>query len=339
VLAQRRAPYADLLAGIVGDSLTAFPPVPGRPIVEIGAGDGQLQAWLAPDLCARCVVTEPAHAAVQALRARRPTAPLARAEADRLPFAAGSAGSVIALCVFDALEDPTAAATEIARVLAPGGHFLHFLDMSTLRRHPFNHLAVEGLVPIPNVFGDASEHEWPLDMLLIPRDRLVERLALAERAGDPLPAAFAPAFAPFLSASFDVDAAIEAFRAVARNAALRQALAALLAAAEKVALAGGQAPLVLQPFHSGRYLQHVLEESFSRRGLFVVEQSAVVAKARARAARPDETMISYRSLCLGHERLLEALPARPLTQPAAPPLPGHVVVEAGVFVFVARRVG
>ena len=93
------------------------------------------------------------------------------------------------------------AVAEIARVLAPGGRFVHLLDMATLLEQPFEKLAGSGLVPIPNVFGDPGDHEWPLDVVLLRRDWLANLLRFAADAGHPFAATFAPIFAPFLADS------------------------------------------------------------------------------------------------------------------------------------------
>ena len=180
LLARRRAPYGELLAAIVGDVLHRFPPGPGR-VVEIGAGAGQLGAWLPPALAARTVFTEPAAVASGAGAGAR-----LRAAAGALPFASGGVAAVLGLCVFDAIADQAAAVADIARVLAPGGRFVHFLDMATLLETPFAKLHASNLVPIPNVFGNPGDHEWPLDLVLLARDWLDTVLGVAARAGHPL---------------------------------------------------------------------------------------------------------------------------------------------------------
>src|SRR6185369_263800 len=132
-----------------------------------------------------------------------------------LPFAARSCGAVLGLCVFDAVADTRAAAAEIARVLPPGGRFVHLLDMATLLEQPFAKLAASGLVPIPNVFGDPGDHEWPLDVVLLERRWLTNLLRFAAQAGHPFAETFAPVFAPFLAEPFAADAATAAFKVIA----------------------------------------------------------------------------------------------------------------------------
>jgi hypothetical protein len=112
-------------------------------------------------------------------------------------------------------------------------------------------------------------------------------------------------------------------------------LAALLTSASRQSVAHGHPPVEPLPFHSGRYLQSVLAASFTTAG-FTIELSEIVARAARRPARDDEGAIRYRSLCLGHERLESELPRRLLTGAPETPGAGEILVEAGVFAFVAR---
>src|SRR5690242_8699668 len=93
LLERRRAPYAGPLAAIAGDLLARFQPAGDRPLLEIGAGAGQLRGWLPPGLRARTVHSEPADAAARAARARAADATVVRAAAESLPFAARSFGA------------------------------------------------------------------------------------------------------------------------------------------------------------------------------------------------------------------------------------------------------
>jgi hypothetical protein len=111
----------------------------------------------------------------------------------------------------------------------------------------------------------------------------------------------------------------------------------MLASASRPAVAQGHPPVEPLPFHSGRYLQSLLQTTFTGAG-FTIELSEIVARAAVRPARDGEEAIRYRSLCLGHERLESELPRRLLTgASAAGPANGEILVEAGVFAFVARR--
>jgi SAM-dependent methyltransferase len=339
LLDQRRAPYAELLARIVGEALARFPPLPAGPIVEIGAGRGQLRAWLPQALAGRTIHTDPSRPALRALRARAPDAVTRLAKAHALPFSAGACAAVVGLCVFDAVGDENAAVAEAARVLAPGGRFVHFLDMATLLETPFAKLATSGLVPIPNVLGDPADTEWPLDILLLERGGLAGLLDFTRSIGHPLAATFGPYFAFHLAGRVDVDEATRVFKEIASSGEMRHALMSALVSASRLALeAGHPAPKIL-PFHSGQYLKSVLDTSFTESGAFKIELSDIVAASLWKPSA-EGGGIPYRSLCVGHQRILDGLPGRLLTSAARTPnegLPGGTLVEAGVYVFIARR--
>ena len=332
LLATRRAPYADLLAAIVADTLARFPPPDAGPLVEIGAGTGQLRAWLPPSLRARTLHTDPSARALMALRARDGVAPGAAAHAEALPIARGEAVGVFGLCVMDAVADVDATAAEIARALPPGGRFWHFLDMATLLEAPFAKLHASNLVPIPNVLGDPADHEWPVDILLLDRDWLAGLLDFASATAGSF-AAFAPTFAAFLAEGFDADLATRAFQAVASSGERRHALMSAFVAASRLAIERGYPARKPLPFHSGKYLKSVLDTAFA--DAFEIEESGIVARA---ISRPATDEILYRSLCLGHERVMRERPTRLLTAPAAVN-DSNALLEAAVFVFVARRRG
>ena len=344
LLRQRRGPYSELLTGIVTDTLEQFAPVPGKPIVEIGAGGGQLRDWLPPNLRARILHTDPSPATLRMLVERSPEAHTAVARAEHLPIDAGTCGAVLGLCVFDAITGSAQmeAIKEIARVLCPGGRFMHFLDMATLLDAPFEKLAASGLVPIPNVFGDPADHDWPLDIVLLKRDWLTGLLDFAARTGHPLAATFADYFAAFLSVDprFDVEEATRLFKAVASNGEAREALSTLLGSACRLSFQWGYPAMEPLPFHSGKYLASVLETSFRQSGAFRVLLCEIRTKAAWRPALLDDTT-RYRSLCVGHQRIMDQIPHRLLATSetaARPPPPDEVLVEVGVFAFVAEVV-
>ena len=70
LLERRRAPYGGALQAIAADVLARFPPLDGRPVLEIGAGAGQLRGWLPQAVRARTVHSEPSRAAAEALHRR-----------------------------------------------------------------------------------------------------------------------------------------------------------------------------------------------------------------------------------------------------------------------------
>jgi SAM-dependent methyltransferase len=354
LLRQRREPYAPLQAQIVGEILDRFPPLAEGPIVEIGAGTGQLREWLPPALRDRLVHTDPSDTALRVLRDRSPQARIRVAPADRLPFDDQSVAAVVGLCVFDALPDPAAARAELRRVLAPGGRFVHFLDMATLLEAPFAKLAASGLVPIPNVFADPGDHEWPLDIVLLKRAWLEGLLRSSGGVDPPFATELRAYFRSFLAEPFDTNAATGAFKVLASHGDRRRALVVFLELAGRAAFGQGLPAIEPLPFHSGRYLQSVMESTFRGPDHFVIELDQIVTRAgwRAPSAAAPRTVPSaatggprYQSLCVGHQRLLEAPPRRLLDASALRLLgdrtapTSDILIEVGTFVFVARRTG
>jgi SAM-dependent methyltransferase len=343
LLQRRREPYREAIAAIIADTLTRFPPPPGQPMVEIGAGIGQLRSWLSAPHRAATIHTDPAQAALQMLRSAHPGARAAAASALALPFGNGTCGAVLALCVFDAIAeaDQPTVAREAARILSPGGRFIHFLDMATLLDAPFRKLADAGMVPIPNVFGDPGDHEWPLDIYLVKREWLAGLLDFAVRAGHPLAAEFGIFFAAFLRPppGFDVGAATNLFKALASDGSRRVALATLLGSASRLAAQWGHPPVELVAFHSGKYLASVLQTTFSNDGAFDVSMCELRTHLTTTTDPTDESSPPYRSLCLGHQRVMDRPPTRMLTAgPIANPISfGTHRTEAGLLIFVAVR--
>lgn len=349
LLARRRAPYAELLAAIVSEQLARFPLGDGASaVLEIGAGAGALRGWLPPAIAARTVHTDPSPRALAALRGRHAGARVAAARAESLPVRDRACGGVLGLCVFDAIHAGGAdvergAVAEIARVLAPGGRFLHLLDMATLLDAPFTKLVAGGLVPIPNVFGDPADHAWPLDILLLRRDWTSGLLELTARAGHALASEFGALFQAFLApaVTFDAERAADAFKAVASDGERRFALSRAIASACQLAVQQGYPTFQPLPFHSGRYLASVLDTLFNDSGAFRVERSEIVTRSVWRPRGGAKDAPRYRSLSLGHERVLDELPARLLDESARQPPAGvdagATLIEAGAYVFVATR--
>lgn len=342
LLRQRRLPYLAPLKAVVARTLAAFAPDEGRRLLEIGAGTGQLRELLPSRVAAQILYTDPSTRALRFIARAEPGAQTLVARAESLPLSDGECGAVFGLCVFDALADPARAVAELARVLHPGGRFVHFLDMATLLHRPFAQLAGSGLVPLPNVLSDPSDSEWPLDIVLAKRDELRGAQTLLARASAPPFAAFESYFRLFGASVFDARRAAEVFNRLASQSEPRQALRAILKQSASLRAARGVPVLSLLPFHSGKYLHSVMTEAFSKADLFEIEQDVVVAHA-CFLERSDSAH-RYQSLCLGHQRLSENLPRRLLDPAAREQIAHHGfpsgqrLVEAGVFVFVARRV-
>ncbi len=155
-LARVRRPWDRLTRRIVRAALAKFLPTPPGPLVEIGAGGGQLRDWLAPELAADVTHTEPSAPLLNALHRRYPGAPTIQAEAAALPFASGFVGTVLGLCVFDTLPDLASVRDELRRVLRPGGVVVHFLDLATNPDCLFPELIAGGELPLTNFARDPA---------------------------------------------------------------------------------------------------------------------------------------------------------------------------------------
>ncbi|MCP5044632.1 MAG: class I SAM-dependent methyltransferase [bacterium] len=89
------------------------------PCLEIGCGEGNNLARLTRHVA--CVGVDLFVRKLHFAASQIPTATLAVASADQLPFASASFGSVVIRDVLHHMEDPRAVVAEAVRVLAPGG--------------------------------------------------------------------------------------------------------------------------------------------------------------------------------------------------------------------------
>ncbi len=113
--------FAGLLAPFAPDS-----------VLEVGCGEGTLLAALPGQVK---YGIDPSHQAL--LRAKqRSDARCAVARSEELPYTSGAHNAVVAVGVMEHFERPDRAVSEIARVLAPGGHFFALIhtDMTRAQR-------------------------------------------------------------------------------------------------------------------------------------------------------------------------------------------------------------
>ncbi len=102
-------------------------------VLDVGCGEGQISRLAVAGGASVAVGVDPTWAQVQVAHERGGGAQYARAGAADLPFGDGSFDAVVACLVFEHIRDVDDAIAEVARVLAPGGRFLFFLNHPLLQ--------------------------------------------------------------------------------------------------------------------------------------------------------------------------------------------------------------
>jgi SAM-dependent methyltransferase len=356
-LARVRKPWEALTQRIVRATLAKFlPPTPG-PVVEIGAGGGQLREWLPPELAASITHTEPSEPLLAALRAKYPEAKAIQAEADALPFDAGSVDAVLALCVFDTLPNLTAVRDELRRVLRVGGVVVHFLDLATSPDCLFPELIAGGELPLTNFARDPALLEVLTDAqksLLPPADDFDEVLAvkweawkafvgMLESAKHPLGANLGPYSGLLTPGALDPDRLAQGFMAVSadpsRLLALNKSLLSLTLTARQM---GREWPV--RAVSSRAHIRERLKAAFAAEQGFAVEFAGPVAAREVIAAEGDTQFVLRHA---GRTIRRTALPTESYGTPVEefegvsefPPSveSGHAIRETTVEVFVVRH--
>jgi len=313
---------------------------PEGPVVEIGAGDGQLKELLPDMLLSRVTHTEPDAALSWSFRARCPNATLVRASAETLPFESGSAAAVLGLCVLDVVTDGPGVVRELSRVLQPGGSFMHWLDMSTVLDAVVDSLWELSLVPFPNWFSDPSAAEWPEDLALVPRERLLLVVNILRRAGVPIAELLAQYLTVFSWRPRIPGAPTAELIQLQESATLRDALNRAFELAFQLADGEQRARFVAlspRPLSSARIFENRLREWFSEKAGFRIAHSGVDRTWEVVPLERSDTV--YRSCCVGEQRHLSYVPEATalLCREATSAPKRETLVELGVFTFVATR--
>jgi SAM-dependent methyltransferase len=137
-----------------------------RLVLDVGTGEGQI-ARLAVSGGAEVVVgVDPTWAQVDVAARRGGGAAYLRAGAGAVPVASGSFDAVVACLVFEHIRDVDDAIAEVARVLAPDGRFLFFLN------HPL--LQTPGSGWIDDQVLDPPEQYWRIGPYLVEDENLEE---------------------------------------------------------------------------------------------------------------------------------------------------------------------
>jgi ubiquinone/menaquinone biosynthesis C-methylase UbiE len=334
-----RAPHHELMRAIVADAVRHLPQGEG-PVVEIGAGDGQLRELLPAAVLGRVHHTEPLKLAIREFEKRHPGVAIQRAGAEKLPHADGSVDAVLALAVLDVVEDPTAVVRELHRVLKPGGVVVHWLDMSTALHGMFQVLSQGNWVAVPNAVSDPSAVAYPEDLLLIPLPQLQLVLQVLVARQHPYAKPLRQYLELWAARPLAVRTAVFEYTQLAESHALRDVLRNLFKVAYDLAPAAQKAAFASfqgQPAASSKFFEGRLKEWFSAAAGFSVLFSDVVTRC-ATVPIDEQHRYPYQSLNVGEHRKLPVVPKKLLTEDAAPPPPNHSLLELGVHLFVAQRV-
>lgn len=335
-LEREREPFRELTRRLVHATFERFA-LPGQgPIVEIGAGLGELYSLLPAALRARWVLTEPTELGARQLAQRFPQLRVERAAVEHLPFADGEVAAVVGLCVLDLAPDLSLARAELERVLTNGGLTLHFLDQSPHLARILDQLAPHGLVVLPNVFGDPSRSHFPEDLCVMPAAQLTALARLLDSHGHALGEPLARYIALFTEQPWQPARALAELDHLASNDERRTLLRRAFEEAPRLAAAderAGLGELRGQLISSSRDLAGRFERELSGPQLQLLYNNLSAASELVVGA----TTAGYRSLSVGQHRTLPSPPEPTLVSSAPHPRPGQQLRELGMHVFVARR--
>jgi SAM-dependent methyltransferase len=135
-------------------------------VLDVGTGEGQIARLAVAGGATTVVGVDPTWAQVAEAARRGGGAAYTRAGAAALPVATGSIDAVVACLVFEHIRDVDDAIAEVARVLAPGGRFLFFLN------HPL--LQTPGSGWIDDQILDPPEQYWRIGPYLIEDESIEE---------------------------------------------------------------------------------------------------------------------------------------------------------------------
>jgi SAM-dependent methyltransferase len=353
-LARLRKPWEALTRRVVCAVLARFLPQPPGPIVEIGAGGGQLREWLPAELASDVIHTEPSEPFVRTLRERHPEAQIIRADASRLPFEASSVGVVLGLCVFDTLPDLTSVRDELRRVLKPGGVVVHFLDLATSPDCLFPELIAAGELPLTNfardsallaVLTDTQKDLLPAadefdEVLAVPWNAFRAFVGMLEAARHPLAANLGPYSGVLSPGALDPEKLAQGFMAASadpvRLLALNRALLQLTLSARQLGRAWP-----LRAVSSRTHIRERLRSAFNSAHGFTTEFAGPIS-AREVIAGEGGFVLRHAGRTITRAELPNIEYGTPVSELDGLPLPsravgtGQLVRETTIEVFVSR---
>ena len=137
-----------------------------RRVLDVGCGEGQIARLALRGDAEVAIGVDPTWGQVKVAAERGGGASFTRAGAAALPFASGRFDAAVACLVFEHITDVDAAIGEVARVLAPGGRFLFFLN------HPLLQTPNSGW--IDDQILDPPEQYWRIGPYLVEDETIEE---------------------------------------------------------------------------------------------------------------------------------------------------------------------
>ncbi len=135
-------------------------------MLDVGCGEGQIARLALRGDAEVAIGVDPTWGQVKVAAERGGGASFTRAGAAALPFASGRFDAAVACLVFEHITDVDAAIGEVARVLAPGGRFLFFLN------HPLLQTPNSGW--IDDQILDPPEQYWRIGPYLVEDETIEE---------------------------------------------------------------------------------------------------------------------------------------------------------------------
>lgn len=352
----QREGFEALHERIVRDVVGAALAVPEGLVLEVGAGAGQLRAWLPTTLHGRLVHLDRNRGYLRVLQSRAQAPGVLQAHALALPVQDGALVAALGLCALDVLPDLPAFAHELHRVLRPRARLVHFLDLATNLEPVLADAIAAHAVALPNFLAAQPDLVPPalhgalgpdVDLLMLPHTHYaacVRRLAALAHPLTGTLATWGQAFLPGSTAKAAARVFVQSLQTIGQ----RQEFVALwlrlflLSQQNTPALA----PLPFAPVSSTAHFRRRLRATLEGSGFETVRDDVVVTTD----VRPNDrqTPPGLRTL----RALVGQVTPLPYDEPQPPgtcPLAGaatssqapddaHHLVVCGVHVFVAERV-